>query len=568
MKNSITYLKTLWSRVADSQRKEVGVTLCEATIEHPFSTYSAPFGTCWQPSGKLHSVVRCAAMLVMLLTIGVGNAWGQASTHTSNVTLNNGTNCSNCSIVISGNTFSGKKMGTSKKTGSTSFTVPAGVTTVYIHAARWNGDGSGNLSVSRTSGTVTPSSLSLTADAGVSSNSPFTLNDPSKATTSYFFTLTLQSKNTETTITLTTSSKRAVVWGVNTASATKTFTLAVPKGDGTYDETQTGQEKTALTEANAIKKRNCGGGDLDGYYASIWTSTAINTPTSAYPSPVYTSSTADGSLPASGTKLYPVFTNDAGKYLTNPSCAAAKTLSSIAITTQPTTTKYLVGETFSQTGAVVTATYSDATTANVSASTSWTPTTGLVAGSNTITASYTEGGVTKTVTTTVTAYTVTVNKVDEDGTAIADAGVTASATGRTLTASAGSTHYVFKTWKYGTASGTSIASATSASTSLTGTPSAAVTVIAEFYKPCTVTWSVNGNTSTISPTTNVTYNTTTTAPTASATGDCSGLVFVGWTTSANSSYSHATIAPTPLFTGTTPAITGDVTFYAVFAEEY
>lgn len=80
MKNSITYLKTLWRRGLDSQRKQIGVTLGEATIEHPLSTYSAPFGTCWQPSGKLHSVVRCAAMLVMLFTIGIGNAWGD--THT------------------------------------------------------------------------------------------------------------------------------------------------------------------------------------------------------------------------------------------------------------------------------------------------------------------------------------------------------------------------------------------------------------------------------------------------------------------------------------------------------
>ena len=76
MKNLITYLKALWRRGLDSQRKKIGVTLGEATIEHPFSTYSAPFGTCWQPSGKLHSVVRCAAMLVMLFTIGIGNAWG------------------------------------------------------------------------------------------------------------------------------------------------------------------------------------------------------------------------------------------------------------------------------------------------------------------------------------------------------------------------------------------------------------------------------------------------------------------------------------------------------------
>ena len=80
MKNLITYLKALWSWVSGSQRKKVGVTLGEGAIEHPFSTYSAPFGTCWQPSGKLHSVVRCAAMLVMLFTIGSGNAWGAVET--------------------------------------------------------------------------------------------------------------------------------------------------------------------------------------------------------------------------------------------------------------------------------------------------------------------------------------------------------------------------------------------------------------------------------------------------------------------------------------------------------
>jgi hypothetical protein len=212
----------------------------------------------------------------------------------------------------------------------------------------------------------------------------------------------------------------------------------------------------------------------------------------------------------------------------------------------------------------VTATYSDATTATVSAA--WTPTTGLVSGSNTITATYTEGGVTKTATTTVTAYAVTVQKKDEDGNTISAAGVTATASGRSLTASVGSTHYVFKTWKYGTASGTSIASATSASTSLTGTPSAAVTVIAEFYKPCTVTWSVSGNTSTISATTNVTHGTTVSMPTPSIPVDCTGSTFMGWTTSANASYSGDS-APSPLYNGTSPAITGDITFYAVFADE-
>ena len=103
MKKLITYLKTLWSRVADSQRKEVGVISEEGAIEHPFSTYSAPFGTCWQPSGKLHSVVRCAAMLVMLFTIGIGNAWGDTWTWTASGGGNLGT--SNGSVTLNGKTW-------------------------------------------------------------------------------------------------------------------------------------------------------------------------------------------------------------------------------------------------------------------------------------------------------------------------------------------------------------------------------------------------------------------------------------------------------------------------------
>ena len=261
--------------------------------------------------------------LIILCSIGVGNVWGQASTHTSNVTLTTGTNGSACTVSISGNNYAGIKMGTSRKTGSMSFSVPAGVTTVYIHAAKWKGE-TGNLKIARSNGTVSPTSVTLTADDGVTGSSPFTLSDPSKATTDYFFTLTLSSVNSATTVTLTTSSKRAVVWGVNTASATKTFTLAVPKGDGTYDKTQTGKKKTDLTETNAISAVSCGNG-LNGTYANMWTSTAIGTPTYTYPSNVVTSSTADGDLPASGTTLYAVFTtNDEGKYTTNPLCADPK----------------------------------------------------------------------------------------------------------------------------------------------------------------------------------------------------------------------------------------------------
>ena len=94
-------------------------------------------------------------------------------------------------------------------------------------------------------------------------------------------------------------------------------------------------------------------------------------------------------------------------------------LSSIAITTDPTKMAYIHGETFDKTGAVVTATYTNSTTANVSSSAVWTPSTALTTtGSNTITASYTENGTEKTATTSVTVYGVTMQALDDGGNTI------------------------------------------------------------------------------------------------------------------------------------------------------
>ena len=68
--------------------------------------------------------------------------------------------------------------------------------------------------------------------------------------------------------------------------------------------------------------------------------------------------------------------------------AAAKTLSSIAVTTAPTKTTYTAGENFDPAGMVVTATYSDSSTAAV---TGYTVTDGnsLTAGTTSVTISYT-----------------------------------------------------------------------------------------------------------------------------------------------------------------------------------
>ena len=80
---------------------------------------------------------------------------------------------------------------------------------------------------------------------------------------------------------------------------------------------------------------------------------------------------------------------------------APKTLSSIAVTTAPTKTTYTAGEDFDPAGMVVTATYSDTTTAAVTGYTV-TDGTALTAGKTSVTISYTEGGVTKTTTQAIT----------------------------------------------------------------------------------------------------------------------------------------------------------------------
>ena len=237
----------------------------------------------------------------------------------------------------------------------------------------------------------------------------------------------------------------------------------------------------------------------------------------------------------------------------------------MAITTAPTKTAYLVGETFNKTGAVVTATYSDATTANVSASATWTPTTGLTSGSNTITASYTEGGVTKTATTTVTAYAVTVQVKDVDGNTLSGAGApTASATGASITASESGNNYVFKRWVAVTAAGTSFADASNRSTTLSGTPTGAVTIKAEYYKPITITYKANSSTFT---TQTYGYGGTLAFPASNPDGEtysCTGKTFVGWVAEANKDYSHASSAPTYATAG--GSVTAAATYYAVFAD--
>ena len=117
-----------------------------------------------------------------------------------------------------------------------------------------------------------------------------------------------------------------------------------------------------------------------------------------------------GNLAASNTAITISYTEgNVTKTCTQP-ITVQKVLSSIAVATPPSKTSYYSGDKFSSAGMVIKATYTDGTSANV---TGWTysPTGNLTASNNSVTISYTEGGVTKTcaLSITVTAISNTMN---------------------------------------------------------------------------------------------------------------------------------------------------------------
>lgn len=107
---------------------------------------------------------------------------------------------------------SGYKCGTGKGGGSMTVTIPAGATVLSVYVAGWSGDNP-TVSISRSSGTISSSSVSPTCDSGISGgNSSYTL---ANAESTYLQTFTLSSVNSETTVTFSTSAKnkRFGVWG-------------------------------------------------------------------------------------------------------------------------------------------------------------------------------------------------------------------------------------------------------------------------------------------------------------------------------------------------------------------
>lgn len=96
---------------------------------------------------------------------------------------------------------------------------------------------------------------------------------------------------------------------------------------------------------------------------------------------------------------------DITKTVNVPITVSAIELTGISVTTAPTKTSYFEGELFNATGMVITASYSNSTTATVT-DYSYTPTTALTTDNTSIVVSYTEEGITKTASVTISVQAI------------------------------------------------------------------------------------------------------------------------------------------------------------------
>ncbi len=130
------------------------------------------------------------------------------------VTLTPGTNGSAAVVKVGTAENPAVKVGTGSKAGDMTISgIPATATKVTLHAAAWNGK-TAVLTVTATNATADKASVTLTADTGISGNTPFTLAG-SEAT--YVVELNLTNVTGEVSIKLETTDKdngRFVVWGV------------------------------------------------------------------------------------------------------------------------------------------------------------------------------------------------------------------------------------------------------------------------------------------------------------------------------------------------------------------
>ena len=180
----------------------------------------------------------------LAMAIGVGVAVGSKSqeaapVHAAAATLSLSSGSGGTGTVTYKNTgYAGVKIGASSKTGTAAFTVASGSTSCSFFAAGWNGK-SVTLSVSISVGSISPTSVSLTADSGVSgSTNNFTISGTTDSNFKKDFTLNNVTSSATISITTSSTEKRAAIWNANYEAAT-TYAISYNAngGSGTMSST-------------------------------------------------------------------------------------------------------------------------------------------------------------------------------------------------------------------------------------------------------------------------------------------------------------------------------------------
>lgn len=226
-------------------------------------------------------------------------------------------------------------------------------------------------------------------------------------------------------------------------------------------------------------------------------------------------------------------------------------LTKIEITAQPTKKVYEYGDSFQSAGMVVKATYSDGATANVTGY-SCSPTLLSTVGTQTITVSYTENGVTKTATTSVTVNRKTISAVPSQSGTLTYTGSSQSPTwtgysttqltigGTTSGTNAGSYTATFTPksnyrWADGTTTAKSVSwSIGKAAGSLSISPTSMTLDTTTKSKTITVTRSGNGTISAVSSTAAATVSVS--GNTVTVTGKANGSATITISVAAGTNY--------------------------------
>ena len=249
---------------------------------------------------------------------------------------------------------------------------------------------------------IDPSHLSVRVQKATAAPtlSSLTLQAPTK--TSYYVGDAVSTSGMKVTAVYSDNSTKdvtsdATVSGLSTDSAgTKTVTVSYGGKSATFNITVTAVTLSSIAVTTKPTKTSYFVGENFSSAGAVVTAAYNNGKTQNV-----TSNTTFSGFDGSKTGTQTITATYSGKTATFTVTVTAVTVSSLTLVSKPTKTTYNVGESFSSSGAKITATYNNGTTSDVTSSVTYSGFSSSSAGTKTITASY--GGKSVTFTVTVTS---------------------------------------------------------------------------------------------------------------------------------------------------------------------